>query len=135
VAVWPATLELRGRRCRLPERDRETPRSWVLLGRRRWAVRNGVALGVGAWSRIGFASWYAVPAGCLLVGSAPFGALLYGLYGLARSVAVLPMMAAIRSHGEIPVGDWLFSRRRLAHKVLGADLLVLAGLVVVVVGF
>ncbi len=67
-------------------------------------------------------AWYAVPAACLLVGSPPSGALLYGLYGLTRSAAAVPIMAAGRRAGANTVSDWLLARRRLARRILGADL-------------
>lgn len=134
VAAGPASLELLGHRCRLPQRDRETPKRWAFLGPTRWALLNGASLGVGAGTRIGFAAWYAVPIGCLLVGSAPLGALLYGLYGLTRTAAVLPIMLAERHDRGMRVTDWLFAHRALARRVLGVDLLILAIAVVVAAG-
>jgi hypothetical protein len=134
VAAVPAALEVAGRRCRLPQRDRETPKRWAFAGPRAWALRNGTSLGIGAGTRIGFAAWYAVPAGCLLVASAPFGALLYGLYGFTRAAAVLPIMLAARRDSGRRVTGWLFARQRVARRLLGADLLVLAIAVVMTAG-
>jgi hypothetical protein len=134
VALVPASLELAGRRCRLPQRDRETPRRWTALGSRRWALRQGATLGVGAGTRIGFAAWYAVPCGCLLLGSPAFGAILYGLYGLTRTAAVVPIMVAARADHGARITGWLFSRRALARRIVAGNLLVLAVVVAYAAG-
>lgn len=134
AAVVPGALELAGRRCTLAQRDRETPRRWLLHRPWRWAVLNGGALGVGAGSRIGFPAWYAIPAACLLFGSAPGGAALYGIYGFTRALAVLPILIASGSTRHIDVSNWLLGRRRLAHRVLGANLLGISLAVIVGVG-
>ncbi len=64
--------------------ERETPQRWLGAGALRWAARNGAALSIGATTRIGFWLWYAIPLAALLDGRPALGAIIYGLYGLAR---------------------------------------------------
>lgn len=68
--------------------NRETPRAWVDTTPTRWAIQNGLVLGIGATSRLGFWLWYAVPLAALLFGSPWFGALIFGLFGGVRTTAV-----------------------------------------------
>lgn len=95
-----------GRHLRLPQVDRETPQRWLNAGPWRWAALNGVTLGVGAFNRIGFWLWYAVPLGSLLLGRPLGGALIYGTYGLARGGMAWPFLIVGR-HAPIkaPVGS------------------------------
>jgi hypothetical protein len=66
------------------QRNAETPRAWLELQSWQTAVRNGVALGTGSATRIGFWLWYLVPIGAFAVGSPAGGALIYGAYATAR---------------------------------------------------
>lgn len=79
--------------------DRETPQAWIHSGPIKWAVYNGVVLGNGATSRIGFWLWYLVPGAALLAGSPLRGAIVYGAYGLARGLwpGLITVVANARS--------------------------------------
>lgn len=65
--------------------DRETPKAWVDRGPVLWPALNGVALGVGATTRLGFWLWYSIPAGCVLLASPAAGAAIWGTYGCVRT--------------------------------------------------
>jgi hypothetical protein len=52
------------------------------------ALRNGVALGQGYTTRIGFAAWYLIPFACFVLGDGLTGALIYGAYGLVRGACL-----------------------------------------------
>ena len=125
AAVAVGGLELFGRRVQLPQFDGETPQSWVHKGPLRWATRNGLTLGFGATSRIGFWLWYVVPLGAFLVGKPVFGALIYGTYGLIRGLgAVFILLAMLRL--KIDISDWLI-RRYGVTRILASGQLVLLG--------
>lgn len=83
--------------------NRETPRKWVRKGPVAWPLLNGVALGFGATTRIGFWLWYVVPAGSFLVADPRIGAAIWGTYGLTRasSAGVIWRMQAVRT-------DWTY---------------------------
>lgn len=68
AAIVCATSDLMGLRLRVLQCDRETPQPWLSSGALSWAIRNGLALGLGATSRIGFWLWYVVPTSSLLSG-------------------------------------------------------------------
>jgi hypothetical protein len=59
-----------------------------------WATRNGLALGIGATSRIGFWLWYVMPVTALLSASPLAGAAIYGLYGALRAGGVWVLLLA-----------------------------------------
>lgn len=131
IAVTLGSLELGGRRVRLPQLDHETPQSWMNVGSLRWAARNGFTLGLGAISRIGFPLWYVVPAGAFLVARPDLGIAIYGTYSMVRGMAVWPLiLGGFRWLGK-DYQDWLIGCARAA-RVLAATQLVLLGVVVVV---
>jgi hypothetical protein len=129
LAIITGTLELFGRRIKPLEIDCETPRHWLHKGPLAWAIRNGLTLGFGAASRIGFLLWYVVPLGALLSGSLTLGAVIYGTYGLVRGV-----MAPVLLFGEIrqkaDVSDWVILQTTLA-RLLAAGQLVFVGVTVI----
>jgi hypothetical protein len=131
LAIAAGSLELLGRRVRLPQFDCETPRRWVDKGALRWAIQNGLALGFGATSRIGFLLWYVVPLGALLSGGPVLGATLYGAYGLVRGVAAPLMMLVMGRIKEANLSQWLILHNTSA-RVLAAGQLVLLGVAVAV---
>lgn len=106
-------------------RDRETPQSWLEGGVVQWAVRNGVALGLGVTTRIGYWLWYAVPVICLLAGRPLPGALVYGLYGLVRTGVGAPALSLVLSR----IGSGVFVARLtdVRRRLLGAQGVVLVG--------
>jgi hypothetical protein len=114
--------------------DRETPRHWVDRGPVAWAVRNGLALGCGATSRLGFALWYLVPATAFLSGSPLLGALLYGSYGAVRGLSAWAIILATRRRPFETISEWLLSRTAAAGAVTAARLVATGTAVVVAVG-
>jgi hypothetical protein len=82
--------------------NRETPRRWLQQGYLRAALKNGVALGNGSTTRVGFWSWYAIPLGALLIGDVGLSALVYGVYGTVRALAVWLWLALSRFAGDRP---------------------------------
>ncbi|MGH7717457.1 MAG: hypothetical protein ACREON_01250 [Gemmatimonadaceae bacterium] len=104
IGVGIGAADAVGRSVPLIQRNRETPRPWMDHGPLRAAARNGVALGVGATTRIGVWLWYAVPVGALLVGDPALGAVIYGSYAVSRAVGLWGLLAweRYRSHGPQP---------------------------------
>jgi len=130
VAIILGVLELFGRRISPPQFDCETPQRWVHKGPLRWASRNGLTLGFGATSRIGFLLWYVIPIGALLFGRPILGATIYGTYGLIRGVAApLILLGTLRLKAD--VSDWLVMHSE-AMRVPMAGQLILAGVAVAV---
>jgi len=118
------------------ERDCETAQAWLQLGALRWAIVNGAALGTGFLSRIGVISWYVVPLAAVGFGSPELGAILYGLYGGIRGLAVWLWIAWLR-RARSHLGDPVTSVLELGApgKRLSAALLVaLAAATIVVAG-
>jgi hypothetical protein len=102
VAIAVGGLELFGRRIQPLQIDCETPQRWVNKGPWRWAARNGLTLGFGATTRIGFWLWYVIPLGAFLVGEPVAGAIIYGTYGLVRALgAVAIILAMMRLDADI----------------------------------
>src|SRR5918995_199482 len=125
VAIAVGGLEFFGRRVQLPQFDCETPQRWVHRGPLRWATQNGLTLGFGATSRIGFWLWYVVPLGAVLLGDPRLGATIYGTYGLVRALgAVFIFLGILRF--KVDVSDWLIERYGAA-RVLAAGQLVFLG--------
>jgi hypothetical protein len=132
--VVAGALELLPGGFRPLECRRETPKDWVYRGRpTRWAIMNGLALGCGAFSRLGFSLWYIVPLACFFSGSVLLGAAIYGAYGLARGIAVWPIMLVARSSG-FDLGEWLIARSATAKRIAAAELIVVASAFAVAVG-
>jgi len=135
VAIGLAGLGLVERRLPLLQCDRETPQQWLHLGPLRWASLNGLVLGCGATTRLGFALWYVVPVTALVVGSPGYGALMYGAYGLTRGIGAAGILIAVRKQGGLnDVADWLFRRTNLAHLVTSQQLLLVGVVTAVAVG-
>jgi hypothetical protein len=117
-------------RLPMPQVPRQVPRHW--LGRLPWSVvalGYGVQLGCGAATRIKVATTYAAFGFALLSGSAAAGALLLGLFGLARSllpVVLGPGMASpTRSLGFAVDFD---AHEKWVGKLNGVALLLTAAL-------
>jgi hypothetical protein len=131
AAIAVGSLEFFGRRVQPLQVDCETPQRWVHTGPLRWATRNGLALGFGATSRIGFWLWYVVPLGAFLVGDPKLGAAIYGTYGLIRGLgAVFILLGMLRLKADI--SDWLIERYAAA-RILAAGQLVFLGVATAVV--
>lgn len=133
LAIAVSGLEILGRRIQPPQFDCETPQRWVHKGPLRWATQNGLALGFGATSRIGFWLWYSIPLGAFLVGDPRLGAVVYGTYGLVRglgAVFILLVMLGLR----LDISDWLISRYGAARTLAAGQLVFLGVSTSIVVG-
>jgi hypothetical protein len=133
VAITAGVLEVVSGRLRPPQLDCETPQRWMHKGPLRWAVQNGLALGFGATSRIGFFLWYVVPLGALLSGAPVFGAAIYGTYGFVRAVAAPLLLISSMSY-EADISDWLISHHKGARALAAGQLIFLGVAVAVSVG-
>jgi hypothetical protein len=122
--------ELLGYRVSLLQCDRETPQAWLHSGPRKWAWRNGVALGCGARNRLGFWGWYAVPLMSFFFADPLAGCATYGAYGVTRGVApsILIWFTGIRHIPHDELANWLLNRYRIARRVAGAELAAVATL-------
>lgn len=91
--------------------DRETHARW--LRHQNWwtVVGNGIELGVGAATRLGYWLWFLVPIGAFAAGDPRAGAAVWGAYGCAR-VGFSLLAAWLRSADG--------GRGRRAPRVLGA---------------
>jgi hypothetical protein len=90
-----------------------------------WAARNGLAMGTGFTTRIGFWLWYAVPVSALLSASVLEGAAIYGAYALVRGSSPLLLIPNLRRSS----GNWqlaLITRSSSARLVSGAAVLALS---------
>ena len=131
AAIAVGSLELFGRRMQPLQFDCETPQRWINKGAWRWATRNGLTLGFGATSRIGFWLWYAIPLGAFLIGDPLASAVIYGTYGLVRALgAVVILLGMIRLKSDI--SDRLVAEYDTA-RVLTAGQLVLLGVATAIV--
>lgn len=80
--------------------DRETSQRWLRAGPVSWAIKNGLALGLGATSRLGYWLWYLVPVGAFVSGTVVSASVIYGLYGVSRTVPSLVMYLDMRLGSE-----------------------------------
>lgn len=107
-------LQVRGRRVRLPQRNKETPQRWIQKGPVRWALKNGFSLGLGFGSRLGFWLWYVIPLLAVTLGDPWLSAALYGTYGATRGLGTVSVFGfALRRHGW-NYSDWLLHRAQKA---------------------
>lgn len=119
VVVVVGLRETTGTMQWLPQRSRETSRRQLWVGALlRAAIRNGLTLGFGGGTRIGFVVWYLVPAGAFLLASPLLGALVYGAYGLARGIAPWIILATAKSR-SLDIGRSLVSKRQQATVASG----------------
>ncbi len=136
LGVVLAGSELSGVWRRVLQCDRETPRQWLERGARYGAIRNGLALGHGASTRIGFWAWYAIPFGALLLGNPLYGALIYGSYGATRGVLVWGWVA-LRSW-KIDAGSdvtvWVLAQQTRARRLAALQLLLTCAATVAAIG-
>ncbi|MGH3089787.1 MAG: hypothetical protein ACRDSJ_21115, partial [Rubrobacteraceae bacterium] len=133
AAVFVGILELSGRRVQLLQCNSETSPQWLDLGPLRWAIKNGLALGFGATSRIGFWLWYAVPAGSLLAGTPELGAIVYGTYGFARGMGAWGILLGHYT-ASFDVSDWLFEHMKTAKRLAAGQLVFLGVVIVIIMG-
>jgi len=133
VAVAIGSLELFGRRMQPLQFDCETPQRWVDKGAWQWATRNGLTLGFGATSRIGFWLWYVIPLGAFLIGDPVASAVIYGTYGLVRALgAVVIILGMIRLDADI--SDRIIEGYDTARVLTAGQLVFLGVATAIVVG-
>lgn len=121
VATAGGLIEIAGGKVPLLQCNRETPRRWVARGPAYWAVRNGLSLGCGATTRIGFAIWYLVPAAAFLSASPLVGAMLFGVYGATRTGLVGVLIGVgVRRGSVAEVSDFIVARFWLARRASAA---------------
>jgi hypothetical protein len=125
VAIAVGSLELLGRHMQPLQLDCETPQRWVNKGAFGWATRNGLTLGFGATSRIGFWLWYVIPLGAFLMGAPVASAVIYGTYSLLRA-ACAPVILLGMTRLETDVSDRLIEAYGTA-RILAAGQLVFLG--------
>jgi hypothetical protein len=130
VGAFIVVAAAAGRHLSLAQRDCEVPRTWMYSGPLRSMVRFGGSMGLGFPSRIGFWAWYVVPAGALLGGGITFGAVTYGLYGLARTGAA-PTLLLVARNAKQPLDEILPKRRGAARS---ADFVAVAAVLGAVLG-
>lgn len=99
--------------------DRETPQSWLRYGDARTAALNGLALGSGVSTRIGFWSFHLAVVAVTAAGDWALGALALAAFGVARigSSLVLAGTAFTTEAGRRAVMD-LYPVARTASTVL-----------------
>jgi hypothetical protein len=138
LAVILGLCELfKSRPLRPLQLDRETPQRWRFSHVLVWSAKNGMALGFGATTRIGFWLWYAVPLAAFVAGSAWLGAAIYGAYASARglSVWVLAIVAVLGRRschsGPDDIAMWLTGREDRARLMAGGTLVSLGVCIVI----
>jgi hypothetical protein len=127
LAVLSAIMQLRGKKSIFIQRDRETPYRWLYGNRYAWAAKNGLALGIGFTSRLGYELWYLVPATALLMRNVLGGALIFATYSFMRAVssaALLPVFRKVGTAGLLAIID----RQRQTFGLLTAVALGAGGL-------
>lgn len=131
VAIIFGSLEISGRRIRPLQCDRETPKHWLDAGPFSWAIINGMALGCGATSRIGFWIWYIVPISALLSGRPELGAIIYGTYATIRGLAIWAIIFVIHRWQNFDPTEWLIQHKN-AVRIVAASQLTFLGIVVAI---
>jgi hypothetical protein len=133
AAIVVGGLELAGRPVQPLQFDCETSQRWVDKGAWRWATRNGLTLGVGATSRIGFWLWYVIPLGAFLIGNPLASGIIYGTYGLVRALgAVVILLGMMRLDTDI--SDRLIEGYGAAQILTAGQLVFLGVATAIVVG-
>ena len=117
---------------------RETPQSWINLGGIAWSMRNGLALGCGVTSRVGFWSWYLIPVASLMVADPLSGLVIYASYGAVRGLGAWGyIVAGAILRRRIAFDDlivWVLSKQDRARDASAVQLLVLGLAALVVLG-
>ena len=133
AAVAIGSLEVIGRRVPPLQFDCETPQRWVNRGPLQWATRNGLTLGFGATSRIGFWLWYVIPLGAFLIGDPRAGAAIYGTYALIRALGA-PVILLGTTRLKTDISDRLIEGYGVARVLATSQLVFLGAATTVIVG-
>lgn len=92
--------EIWGRRPWVLQRDRATSKHWMRFGAIVNSAANGMAMGVGFATRIGYWLWYVLPIVAVLSGSWKVGALLFVVYASVRAGIGVFFATAGETRGE-----------------------------------
>lgn len=133
AAIAVGSLELFGRHTQPLQFDCETPQRWVNKGALRWSIQNGLTLGFGATSRIGFWLWYVIPLGAFLIGDPGAGAAIYGTYGLIRALGAPVILIGTARLGT-DISDRLIEEYDTARVLAASQLLLIGVATAIVVG-
>lgn len=114
-----------------PQLDRETPARWLAYGPTAWGMLNGASLGLGAFSRIGWWLWYAVPTGAFISRDAVVGAVVFGAYALTRASCAALFLLTSKATGRSvdSLGRIVLRQRDRAAIATSVVLVVLSTLV------
>ena len=120
-----------GRGPQILQCDSETPMRWVNTSPLRWGLPTGALLGIGATTRIGFWSWFLIPAAAFLLGSPVIGAMVFAAYGATRGLAgavlfAISLIEYRRGRDFNEEALWLVHRQPAA-RLLSAGQLVVVG--------
>lgn len=128
LLVIVGLIEARGGRVRMFQLDVETSQRWLDLGAVGWAVANGVALGMGAISRIGFPIWYLLPVTAFASGMPLLGMGIGVAYGLTRGLVTIPWFWYMNAKivGSNEVAELLFELKPVGHRIGGVMLALLS---------
>lgn len=119
----------------VPQWNRETPQAWLQYGAVRWSIVNGLALGSGLFSRIGFLGWYLIPLACLAYGNPLAGALIFGTYGLMRGSLIWPMLVILaRASAQTDFSGRLLAQKHAAERASAYLVVCISCLILVAVG-
>jgi hypothetical protein len=114
-----------------PERAWQVPNSWIIERPLLGAAAFGLILGAGIFTFIPFTSFYLLLTWELLAGPAA-GALLGGVYGLARALPVLAgAWTSVRGAPIAPLHVRILTAGPTLHRATSGLLLVSAGLLLV----
>jgi sulfite exporter TauE/SafE len=127
LAVAYGLHEARVWRLPHPERQWQVPNSWIVRRPLLGAVAFGLVIGAGVFTFIPFTSFYILLAWQALSGSPLVGALLGGVYGLARALPVVTGAVVTRRGGPIqPVHIRILEASPRIHRAT-SGMLLLAG--------
>jgi hypothetical protein len=98
AAASLALIVAAARASRPWQRDAETPMDWLEREGLTVAVRNGLALGAGFLTRLGFWMWWVLPVLAFESGSVRAGAIVGGAYGAVRLGA--SSLVAVRAEAK-----------------------------------
>lgn len=132
------SIEVLGGRPWLPQRDRETPGSWLALP---YVLRNATTaslLGIGVTTRAGYVLTLMVPVLAFLSGSAVTGLAIFATYSLTRGVMAALVtarahvhVASARVQGMERVGKQLLRLSPIARQVSGFTTVALSVFIIV----
>lgn len=134
AALVFALVEMRALPLKVPFCARSVPQSWWRrYGEIYGAIAYGAVLGIGITTVIPFISFYFITLVAVLAGPMS-GGFIIGMYGFGRALPVLVGSAALaRGLGVAEVAGWAGDRRREAHALCAAAL-ILVGLVLLISG-